>query len=299
VLDLANREQVTFLVSPFLSTQVRGARSALATADLPVGSFSTLDETFRRAVLPWTFPVTSSTTSVTRVMLKEARAAGWSDLAIVGVDDPVGRQGVTSLARSAPRRGVEVTATAVTGARHALSALQRLRDTRPAGLAVVGDTLDVAAILEARRTLGWDVPVLASQLAVDPSVVNAVGDAGLTGVTVVVPQAVVAQPGISDAEVRHFRDALRTRLHRASIDGSIVPYAQGYDAVAMLASGARGSHSLSPSNVRTFLESAGYQGLLATYAYTTVTHTGIPADQQVVAPASTLSDGLFAAATTP
>ena len=295
VLDLVNREQVTFLISPFLSAQAQGAGSALAAANLPVGSFTSLNETFRRAVRPWTFPLASSTSIVTRAMVQYARAHGWPDVAVVAVDDPVGRQGALSLAGSAPRSGLAVTGTAVTSAARAASALQRLRGTQPHGLAVIGDNLDVGAILRARRTLGWGVPVVASATAVDPSVARVVGTAGLTGVAVVVPQAIVAQPGISDADVRHFRNELHAQLHQSTLDGSIVPYAQGYDAVAMLASTAESSHSLTASNVRTFLESAGYQGLLASYAYTTLTHTGIPADQQVVAPTSTLADGLFAA----
>jgi branched-chain amino acid transport system substrate-binding protein len=295
VLDLVNREQVTFLVSPFLSTQTQRATSALAAANVPVSSFSSLDETFRRAALPWTFPVASSTTTMTRAMVEYARAQGWHQLAIAAVDDPLGRQGASSLARAAQRAGMVVSATAITTGHQAASALERLRATQPDGLAVVGDTLDVGAVLQARQAAGWEVPVVASSTAVDPSVVRVAGDAGLSGVAVAVPQAIVAQPGISDAGVRHFRDSLRADLHHGAIDGSILPYAQGYDAVAMLASSAESSHSITASNVRTFLESAGYEGLLASYQYTTGSHSGIPPSQQVVAPAALLSDGLFAA----
>ena len=162
-------------------------------------------------------------------------------------------------------------------------------------MAVVGDTLAVGAVLEARRAAGWEAPVIASPTAVDPSVVRVAGEPGLSGVAVVVPQAIVAQPGISDADVRHFRDQLRAELHHGTIDGSILTYAQGYDAVTMMASSAESSHSITASNVRTYLESAGYEGLLASYQYTTGSHSGIPASQQVVAPAALLSDGLFAA----
>ena len=61
----------------------------------------------------------------------------------------------------------------------------------------------------------------------------------------------------------------------------------------MLASSVQNAHSLTASNVRTFLENANYQGLLASYTYTASAHTGIPNSQQVVEPASRLSDGLF------
>ena len=179
VLDLVNREQVSLLMSPILSAQVQGATSALAAANAPVGSVSSLDKTFRRTVQPWTFPAASSMTSVTRAMVDYARAQGWRQLAIAAVNDPVGQQGASSLARAAQRSGLTVSETAITA---------------------------------------------------------------------------------------------------------------GGDAAS-----AESSRSITGSNVRTFLESAGYEGLLASYQYTTARHTGIPPDQQVVAPASTLTDGLFAA----
>ncbi len=299
VRDLVNREQVTFLISPFLSKQVQAAGPALAAANVPVGSFSGLAETFRRGASPWTFPLASSAGNVARAMVAYAHSGRWESLAIVAVDDPIGRQDAASLTTAAQRGSLGVSATAITTGRDASTALERLRATQPQGLAVLGDTLDVATILAARRALGWDVPVVATQAAVDPSVVRVVGAAGLTGVAVEVPAAIVAQPGISEADVRHFRDQLHAELRQPTISGSIVPYAQGYDAVAMLASAAESSHSLTPANVRTFLESAGYQGLLASYAYTTGTHTGIPADAQTVASASMLADGLFASPSTP
>ena len=295
VLDLVNREQVSLLMSPILSAQVQGATSALAAANVPVGSVSSLDKTFRRTVQPWTFPAASSMASVTRAMVGYARAQGWRQLAIAAVNDPVGQQGASSLARAAQRSGLTVSETAITAGGDAASALARLHADRPDGLAVVGDTIEVGSILQARAAARWAVPVVASPIGVDPSVVQIAGRSGLSGVAAVVPQAIMAQPGISDAAVRHFRDQLRAALHQPTIDGSIFTYAQGYDAVSMFAASAESSRSITGSNVRTFLESAGYEGLLASYQYTTARHTGIPPDQQVVAPASTLSDGLFAA----
>ncbi len=295
VVDLVNREQVSLLISPILSAQVQGATSALAAANVPVGSVSSLNKTFRRTVQPWTFPAASSMSSVTRAMVGYARAQGWRRLAIAAVNDPVGRQGASSLARAAQRSGLTVSETAIPAGGDAASALARLQAGRPDGLAVVGDTIEVGAILQARAAARWAVPVVVSPIGVDPSVLQIAGDTGLSGVAAVVPQAIVAQPGISDAAVRHFRDQLRAALRQPTIDGSIFTYAQGYDAVSMFAASAESSRSVTGSNVRTFLESAGYEGLLASYQYTTVSHTGIPPDQQVVALASTLSDGLFAA----
>jgi branched-chain amino acid transport system substrate-binding protein len=296
VLDLIDQEQVSFLVGPFLSAQVEGARSSLARANIPVASFSTLNQTFHRAVHPWTFPLASSVSSTTTSMSQFGRAQGWHRVAVVATDDPAGREAAASLATSASRRGLIVGPSAfITSTHQTDQTLQRLRATHPDGLAVVGDTLAVADALRARQAIGWDIPVVASSIAVDPNVIEAVGHAGLAGVSVVVPQAIVAQPGISNADIRNFRDRLRTEQGRSELTGSVVPFAQGYDAISMLASSVQNAHSMTAANLRTYLENANYQGLLASYTYTASMHTGIPNDQQVVEPASHLSDGLFSA----
>jgi len=296
VLDLVDQEEVSFLVSPFLSAQAEGASAVLARSNIPVASFSSLDQTFHRAAQPWTFPLTSSISTTTAAMINFGQTQGWHRVAVVATGDPAGRRGAASLATSASRRGLTLTAEDfITTGRHFDQVLERLRAMHPDGLALVGDTLAVAAALRARQAIGWDVPVVASSIAVDPNVISAIGTAGLAGVSVVVPQAIVAQPGIPDADVRSFRDNLRTQLHRPSLGGSIVPFAQGYDAISMFASAVRNADSLTAANVRTFLENANYQGLLASYTYTASAHTGIPSNQQVTEPASRLSDGIFPA----
>ena len=77
--------------------------------------------------------------------------------------------------------------------------------------------------------------------------------------------------------------------------GSIIPYAQAADAISMLASVGAGIHTVNPGPVRTYLENANFQGLLASYAFTSDAHTGMGSDQLTVAAVSSLSDGLFGA----
>jgi hypothetical protein len=45
--------------------------------------------------------------------------------------------------------------------------------------------------------------------------------------------------------------------------------------------------------VRTYLENANFQGLLASYAFTSDAHTGMGSEQLTVAAVNSLSDGLF------
>ena len=44
---------------------------------------------------------------------------------------------------------------------------------------------------------------------------------------------------------------------------------------------------------RTFIENANYQGILASYGYTSGGHDGVAPDQLKVVPLSSLSGGLF------
>jgi branched-chain amino acid transport system substrate-binding protein len=297
VLDLANREMVAFLVGPLLSTQIQGARRDLAAAGIPTASFSGLADTYRRDRYPWTFPVASSTPTVVASMAAFTRSNGWSRVGVVASDDAVGRQGAAAFGTLARHDRLTVAGPVfVSPGRSPEQALQRLRDAGPDGLVVLDDSLDVAAVLKARTDLGWGVPVVAESVATDQAVIASVGLTNLAGVFAAVPQGVVAQPGASGADVRRFRDQVREHLHADSLDGSIVPYAQAYDAISMMASAARSIHSKTPANVRTFLENANYQGLLASYAYTTTAHTGIPGDQSTIVPVTSLTNGLFRSA---
>jgi ABC-type branched-subunit amino acid transport system substrate-binding protein len=294
VLDLVNRETVAFLAGPMLATQAQSARPALAAAGIPTASFSGLEDTFRRSRYPWTFPLSSSTPTLAASMAAFARSKGWSQVGIVASDDAVGRRGAATFRKSAALDGLAVTGPVFVSHRgHADQALRQVRDANPDGLVVLDDSLDVASVLKARVDLGWSVPVVAGSAATDQRVITAVGMTDLAGVFAVVPLALVAQPGTSDADVRRFRDQLHQQLHADTLHGSIVAYAQGYDAVSMMASAARNIHSTTPASLRTFLENANYQGLLASYSYTATAHTGIPSDQTTIVPITSLTDGLF------
>jgi ABC-type branched-subunit amino acid transport system substrate-binding protein len=297
VLDLANRETVAFLAGPLLSTQIQSARRDLAVAGIPTASFSGLAGTFRRDRYPWTFPLASSIPTVVASMATFAHSNGWSRVGVVASDDPAGRQGTAAFRAVARRDQVTVAGSVlVSPGRSPTPGLQRLRETHPDGLVLIDESLNVAAVLEARSDLRWGVPVVAESVAADQAVIASVGITNLAGVFAVVPQAAVAQPGTSNADLRRFRDQVRRLLHVVNLDGSIVPYAQGYDSISMMASAAGSIHSKTPANVRTFLENANYQGLLASYMYTTTAHTGIPSDQSTIVPIASLTDGLFRSA---
>jgi ABC-type branched-subunit amino acid transport system substrate-binding protein len=171
--------------------------------------------------------------------------------------------------------------------------LARLRAASPDVILLMGDAPGVATVLEARATLGWDVPVIAEAAGTDAEVVTAVGPAGLGGVFAVVPRAVVASSSPFDPGLVALRDKVRHVLGGSALTGSIVPYALAEDAISMFASVANSVHTIAPGPVRTYLENANYQGVLASYSFTPDSHGGMGADQVAVVPVSSLADGLF------
>jgi hypothetical protein len=77
------------------------------------------------------------------------------------------------------------------------------------------------------------------------------------------------------------------------LTGSIIPYGEGFDAMTMFGSAATGTMDTLASDLKTFLENANYQGVLASYSYTSAQHNGILESELSVVPLSTLSNGVF------
>ena len=294
VADLVNDETVAFLIGPAWPAQIHAAGAGLAHAGIPTSGWSGLDTTFLPAQYPWMFPVGSSNATVVSTMASYASSQQWSRVGLVD-RRRVDAEGVAAFTAAARRDGITVVGQLDDAPGHDMTAgLAQLRRAGAEGLVVLDDTTDVTSVLEARARLSWAAPVVSTAITTDATVVEHLRPSSLAGVAAVVPQPLVLQPGISTATVRGFRDAVRRALHTTRLDGSVVTFAQAYDAVTMLASTANSVHSTSPTSLRTFLESAGYEGLLASYTYTTASHTGIPANQLTVVPLAALSDGLFA-----
>ena len=297
VLDLVNQEGVAYLVAPFGPSEVRFAGRDLSGANVPTASFASLDETYNPHRYPKLFPVAASSGAVAAAMVSFAHSQKWTRVGIVASGDAAGRQGAADAIPAARRAGVAVTGSLslAPGIDPARSALGQLQHSGPDALLVTGDSPEVADVLRARASLGWNVPIIAQEVAGDRSVLEAAGSGHLGDVFAVVPQAVVRQQKPLDPAVVTFSDDLSRRLRGSPLAGSIIPYAQAADAISMLGSVAAGIHTVNPGPVRTYLENANFQGLLASYAFTSEAHTGMGADQLTVAAVSSLSDGLFGA----
>jgi branched-chain amino acid transport system substrate-binding protein len=296
VLDLVNGEVVTFLVAPFQSATIQFTGSDLGQAGIPNTTFSSLNQTRDRNNYPMTFPTAPSASVQASKLASYAKGQHWSKVAVVALDDPAGQE-IQSEFKSdfAHDGGSVVGSTPIDPNKPFTSAqLDALRADNPQALVVVGDTAQVGQPLIARQSAGWTVPVVVTADGADQSVVTHLSSAGMSGVSVLVPQNVVLSPHEQEpTNWGGFVTNLKSFLHVSTLRGSVIPYAQAYDGTMMLLFAANSINSVAPTNIQTYLENANYQGLLASYNFTSVEHTGVSAKDLTVANLDTLSNGFF------
>ncbi|HZU16004.1 MAG TPA: ABC transporter substrate-binding protein [Candidatus Dormibacteraeota bacterium] len=282
VLDLVNDEVVAFMVGPFESSSVAFAGADLGLAGVPNTDFSSLNQLHAASSYPMTFATAPSNRTTASALVAYAKSQHWSRVAVAAVDDVGGRQALSDFEAAAEPAGLAL-AGAATIDGDAGAGVDQLSSTRPDGLIVLGDSLAVGPILSARTQARWTVPTVAAAVAADQAVAARAG----TGVSVLVPAAAVTTS-------QEFNPALRSFAARLKLStGSVIPYAEAYDGVSMLAYAANSINSTHAANVRTFLENANYQGLLASYGYTSSRHTGVATEQLSVVGLDKLSGGLF------
>jgi branched-chain amino acid transport system substrate-binding protein len=294
ILDLANAEGAAFIVAPLSAGDVRAAGADLARDGVPTASFSGIGAIYDPHHYPQLFPLAAPIGVTAAAMTSFAKARGWSRIAVLATGDSDGALGAGAAIDAVHRGGLVLAASGTAGPSVA-GTLARLRAASPDVVLVMGGAPGLAAVLDARAASGWDVPVVSEAAAADPAVVSSVGPARLNGVFAVVPRAIAAGALPVDPKLLALRDQVRTALGGSPLVGSIVPYAQADDAIGMFASSANDVHTIAPGPVRTYLENANYQGVLASYSFTPDSHAGMGADQVVVVPVSSLSDGLVGA----
>lgn len=291
-LDLVNVEKAVVVVGDFLGSS---AKSYLGKLGIPAISLSDVESTFSPRLYPNTFPMTASMASQAFVIAKTLEKDKVTSVGVVVTDDVASRQGAARLASVSAADGFRIVGQAKVSpsGRGATAALERVRAAHPQVLVVLDDAGAVASVLSRRAAIGWSVPVIAGpDTTTSPVLARAGGHVG--GVSAVVPVGAVETKGPAAAAALHFRKALLARLGTASLDGSIIPYAETYDAMTMMGNAINGAKGNTATDVTSFVQNANYQGVLAAYTYTAGFHTGVNAANQVVVPVSGLSDGLLA-----
>jgi ABC-type branched-subunit amino acid transport system substrate-binding protein len=291
MLDLVNVEKAGTVVGSFLGSPTAAYLGRLG---IPAISLSDVEGTFEPSGFPNTFPVTASIRSQVSVIAGALERRKVTSVGLVVTDDAASRQGAAYLAALSSVDGFTITASATIGPSGygATSAVRRVRAIGPSALVVIDDTGAVASVLGARAALGWNAPVFAGPDTAGAGVFQKLrGDTA--GIFVVVPTGALAGSGPASSATFSFRRKLLVRIGRSSLQGSIIPYAETYDAMTMMGAAANGSMGVVASDVTSFLQNANYQGVLATYTYTSGAHSGVSATDQALVPLDTLSNGLL------
>ncbi len=290
MLDLVNTEQAKVVVGQFL-----GAANAAYLGRLGVVaiSLSNLESIYRPTEYPNTFPMTASMDSQAFVIARAIKKDKITRVGLISTADPASREGAAHLGALASSDGFTITGSATVSASGvgATSAVSSVRATRPQLLVVLDDAGAVASVLAARASEGWSVPVVAGPSATTASALSKISGS-LSGVSVDVPNGAVEGSGPGSGTSLGFRNLLARHLG-GTIRGSIIPYAETYDAMSMVGSAASGATAIVATDVTTFMENANYQGVLAAYNYTAAAHTGVSPGSQVIVPLDSLSDGLL------
>jgi branched-chain amino acid transport system substrate-binding protein len=293
--NLVYAEGALAVVGSYTAASTEGAATYLHALGVPVTSFSSLPATFDPKLYPDTFPLTSSLFVQSQLMAKFASQNDLTKVGLIVTRDVASRGGVPGFTATAANDGVSIVGRASVSASGAgaAAAVSSLMADHPKAVVVIDDGGATAAVLAARAKLGWNIPLIAGPTASEAAAVRAAGPGGLAKVWAVVPSATVRSSGPAAGAAISFRNAVLAKLHVSHLTGSIIPYGQGFDAMTMFGGAATGTMDTLASDLKTFLENANYQGVLASYSYTSGQHTGITESQLSVVPVSTLSNGLF------
>ncbi len=289
MLDLVNVEKAQVVVGEFLGSATANYLGGLGVAAV---SLSSLQSTFEPKLYPNTFPMTASMESQAFAIGKSLKSEGVTRVGVIVTNDPASRQGAAHLAAVSSADGFSITASArvAPSGAGAASAISTVRASRPKVLVILDDAGAVGSVLSARSAAGWSVPVIAGPTATVAGVLAKLAGA-LSGVSVDVPSGAVKSSGPGASATLGFQKLLDK--HLGTIRGSIIPYAETYDAMTMIGSAAVGAMGILATDITTFMENANYQGVLASYTYTSGAHTGVSASNQVVVPLASLSNGLL------
>lgn len=291
MVDLVNVEKAGIVVGGYLGSSTSRYLGRLG---VPAISLSDFEDIFEPKGFPDTFPVTASMSSQASVIARALRQRRVTSVGLVVANDRASEQGADHFAALSSSEGFTLTdrVTIPTSGQGAAALMRRVRSGHPEALVVLDDAGTVGPVLRARAALGWKVPVYAGPDATQAGVLRGIGRA-TEGVSVVVPTGALAGSGPASSATLAFRRRLLAHLGTSSLRGSIIPYAEAYDAMTMMGAAANGSMGVTAADVTSFLQNANYQGVLASYTYTSSAHTGVPATDQAVVPLDTLSNGLL------
>lgn len=301
--ELTGQDQVSAVIGPLLSSNTSAVLPVIDTAKILEASVGSPPDSLDPNKSPYTFVFGISGPAGAGGFGTCAATLGATKVAVLAVNNALGTDYLTSLKNAAGSLNLQIVASqyANTGTVDLTPQLRALQAANPQALILFNTGADITAALKARAALNWNVPVIGFSTITADSVIQAIGAQGMTGVygsgfsPALTHAPGSAQP--SDPTGAAFVQELQNLYHQNPLTVSAEARASEYDAMNMVAETFNAVHSLNSDQARQYLNSHGYNGLQGRYDFSSTSHAGVTAQDQVCVSATTFKNGTYEKAT--
>lgn len=273
---LLDQDQVSVVIGPSISGNTLAISKFFSSAEVPLVSCAAAEKIVV-PVNPWVFNTPQLDRHAVLKILQDAKAKGYSKLAILTVSDGYGQAGRAVLKELVPAQGFELVADEVYGPKDTdmTAQLTKIKGTAPDAIICWGTNPGPAVVARNRVQLGLTIPLYMSHGVASDKFIELAGDAaeGLilpAGRLVAVDQVPADHPqkAVLEAYVANYTKAFNAPI--SSFGG----YA--HDAFTLVAEAIAKGGSAKPADIRDNLEKiSGFAGTTGMYSYSPDNHNGL------------------------
>ncbi|GAA4728150.1 hypothetical protein GCM10023350_09120 [Nocardioides endophyticus] len=297
--ELVDQEEVDAVAGPLLT----GPTGAALPITTPAKIVSIVTSSAKFAgdptEFPYTFQVTSQSGTLADAYVAYMKDHGLTKAAALVVNNEFGTDLLSEFKRASEGTDIELVSeeTFVSGSVDAAPQVSKMKasgaDTFLNMLAVDPDHI---AAIKARNSLDWDVPMLGVQSIANASIPQAVGADGMAKVYAVGYRN-LASDGTAGVPSSPLAATFKTDYMKATgaktLDGSFYMAASTYDAVNLLVAAYKETGETDSDAVKDYLASATYDGVAASYEFSSDNHNGITVEDLTFVDAGAGTDGIM------
>jgi len=273
---LLDQDGVSVVIGPSISGNTLAITKFFSSAEVPLVSCAAAEKIVR-PVDPWIFNTPQLDRHAVTRILQDAKARGFSKLAILTVSDGYGQAGRAVLTELIPAQGFTLAADEVYGPKDTdmTAQLTKIKGSSPDAIICWGTNPGPAVVARNRVQLGLATPLYMSHGVASGKFIELAGDAaeGLilpAGRLVAVEQVPAGHPQkpVLEAYVANY-----AKTYNAPVS-SFGGYA--HDAFALVAEAIAKGGSAKPADIRDNLEKiSGFPGTSGVYTYSADNHNGL------------------------
>lgn len=243
-----------FVIAGGTSTEAAAALPALTKAKIYSGSYTSTTTFNDPKTYPYEFCTAGLAQYFVQALVDYVKSKGVKSIGVVTSDNELGHATVAQYAADGKAAGLTVNSVYVPDdAVDVTAQLEKLKSSNPAALVYSGFGPVSAAMLKARATLGWDVPVYADT-SFSANDLGGATTAQLKGVTLMEPGwGVKGDPGQNTPAYKSFSAHLEQQT--STINGNIGPYVGAWNTVALSVYAAAKAKSYSAADLTAATES--------------------------------------------